>query len=141
MDSLYVAESVSNLICAIADDVKERFKTIKVRWTLEEAIVLFDVYFQNGFDPKVSDEKLMEVSRLYRNRAQKLDLLVDSKFRNLPGLRMQLGCIHYVVTDGKEGLPNASQAFYQTWSLHKTEPKRFDQILKQFYQDYDVRMH
>lgn len=125
---------------AIEDDVKERFKMIKVCWTLEEAIVLFDLYFQNGFDPKVSDEKLMEVSCLYRNRAQKLDLLVDSKFRNLPGLRMQLECVHYVVTDGKEGLPNASQVFYQTWSLYKTEPERFGQILKQFYEDYDASM-
>jgi len=125
-------------VAITADGDKENGEMVKIRWELEEAIVLFDLYLQNGSNPNISDEKLMKASYLYNKRAKKLGLLVDSKFRNLSGLKMQLGCVHYVVTKGKEGMSNASQVFHKAWTLHKAEPKRFHQILDEFYQDYDT---
>lgn len=38
---------------------------------------------------------------LLRCRENRLGLVVDEKFRNLNGLKMQIGCIHYVVTEGR----------------------------------------
>lgn len=32
-------------------------------------------------------------------RENRIGLVVDEKFRNLNGLKMQIGCIHYVVTE------------------------------------------
>ena len=64
------------------------------------------------------------------------DLNVDDKFRNLSGMKMQLGCIHYVVTGGKEGMSGASNLFYKTYDLYKNEPTRFQSICDDFYKKY-----
>ena len=111
---------------------------IRIRWELEEAVALVDLYFKNNAGLNVSDEKLLSLSEIYRNRAQHMGLLVDSKFRNLAGLRLQLGCIHFVVTDNREGMSNVSQIFYEAYDLYKTAPDRFRQIASEFYQKYAV---
>lgn len=49
---------------------------------------------------------------------------------------MQLGCIHYVVTGGKEGMSGASRLFYQTYDLYRDDPKLFKYICDEFYDKY-----
>ena len=66
---------------------------IRVQWELEEAVALFDVYFKNGASLSIPEEKLSEISKAYHNRANQLGLVVDEKFRNLNGLKMQIGCM------------------------------------------------
>ena len=73
---------------------------IRVRWELEEAVALMDLYFRCGATLSVPNDELLKLSQIYRDRANILGLNVDDKFRNLSGMKMQLGCIHYVVTDG-----------------------------------------
>ena len=51
---------------------------------------------------------------------------------------MQLGCIHYVVTSGKEGMSNASKLFYDTYELYKKDAGMFQRILEEFYRKYSV---
>lgn len=51
---------------------------------------------------------------------------------------MQLGCIHYVVTSGKEGMSNASKVFYDTYELYKKDTGKFRQISKEFYSKYSI---
>lgn len=63
-------------------------------------------------------------------------LKVDNKFRNLSGLRMQIGCIHYVVTSGREGFSNGSKLFYQVDDLFHTKLEIYQMILNEFYQKY-----
>ena len=105
----------------------------RVKWELEEAVALFDLYFKNGSNLNVDNEALLSLSRIYQNRAKWLKLDTDSKFRNLSGLRLQLGCVHYVVTDGKEGMSNTSRLFFQTYELYLTDPDRFRSICDEFY--------
>lgn len=112
---------------------------LKINWTLEEAVVLFDLYFRYNTGFSIPAEKLLWLSEMYQNRARQIGLVVDSKFRNLSGLRLQLGCVHFVVTDGREGMSNASQLFYKTYDLYKTDPNRFQQIAKEFYRKYAVQ--
>lgn len=109
---------------------------IKVNWDLEEAVVLFDVYFNSGSTMNVEDAILIELSNKYKKRAKEKELVVDEKFRNLAGLKMQIGCIHYVVTDGREGLSNASKLFYDTYKLYKSNPRIFHEIAEDFYCKY-----
>lgn len=45
---------------------------------------------------------------------------------------MQLGCIHYVVTDGKEGFSGASRLFYDTYKLYQEKREKFNKILENF---------
>lgn len=109
----------------------------RVRWELEEAVALMDVYFRYGGTLKIPENELLHLSQLYRNRAKILGLQVDEKFRNLAGMQMQIGCIHYVVTDGKEGLSAASRLLYQTYELYKNRPDDFRKICDEFHRKYE----
>lgn len=111
---------------------------IKVKWELEEAVALFDVYFNNAGNLNVSEDILTRLTEMYIKRANIKGILIDEKFRNISGLRMQLGCIHYVVTSGNEGMSNASKLFYDTYELYNSEPDKFQQILKEFNEQYSV---
>ncbi len=108
----------------------------KIRWELEEAIALFDLYLNNKDYRGISTDEIDRLTQVYRKRAEKLGIDIDDKFRNAAGLRMQLGCIHYVVTDGAEGMSNASKLFYQTYEIYRNEPSTFNKILRQFYEKY-----
>ena len=66
---------------------------IRVRWELEEAVALMNLYFRYGATLGVPNDELLKLSQIYRNRANILGLNVDDKFRNLSGMKMQLGCI------------------------------------------------
>ncbi len=109
---------------------------LKVKWDLEEAVALYDLYRREGCTLNVPKEELEKLSKIYRKRAKILGLKVDDKFRNLSGLSMQIGCIHYVVTDGKEGFSNAGTLFYQVDDLFHTKPEIYQMILDEFYQRY-----
>ncbi len=65
-----------------------------------------------------------------------LGIQTDDKFRNINGLSMQLGCITYIVTDGKHGFSSASKLFYETYHLYKTSPEVFSRIFKEFNDKY-----
>ena len=110
----------------------------KVNWDLEEAVVLYDLYFRSGRTLKVAKNEIDILTCMYKKRAKDLGIVIDEKFRNYSGLRMQIGCIHYVVTCGKEGMSNASKLFYDTYELCKYEPEKFQQILKEFYEKYSI---
>lgn len=109
---------------------------IRVPWKLEEAVALMDLYFRNGATLSVSNDELLGLSQIYQNRANALGIHVDGKFRNLSGMKMQLGCIHYVVTGGKEGMSGASKLFYQTYDLYKNNQENFQKIRDHFYDKY-----
>lgn len=111
---------------------------IKVKWELEEAVALVNLYFENGKSTDVPLERLKALSQLYAKRANALQLAIDDKFRNVAGLKIQLACIHYVVTNGNEGMSNASKLFYQTCDLYWEDPDRFNKILRSFYEKYDT---
>lgn len=111
---------------------------LRVRWDIEEAVALFDLYFRNLENRNISIEELERLSAMYYRRAIELKINTDEKFRNISGLRMQLGCIHYVVTEGKAGMSGASKLFYDTYELYKKEPEVFRDILTDFYRKYSV---
>lgn len=109
---------------------------IRIKWDVEEAIALFDLYFTLPDDSDLKEKKIAELSKIYNNRARILGLEVDEKFRNKAGIKMQLACIQYVVTNGKYGLSDASELFYQTHKLYKEYPQMFHLILHEFYRKY-----
>ena len=108
----------------------------RVKWELEEAVALFDLYLKNGASLSVPEEKLLEISKAYRKRAEQMKLPIDEKFRNLNGLKMQIGCIHFVVTGGQSGLSGASHLFYRTYDLYKEDPIEFQKLADDFYEKY-----
>lgn len=114
-------------------------KMIRVRWELEEAVVLVDQYFQKDYYLNISDEEIDRLTQMYINRANDLGILIDEKFRNASGLKIQLGCIHYVVTDGEQGMQNASKVFYKAYELYQNNRDEFNDLVKDFYEKYSFK--
>ena len=68
---------------------------IKVKWDLEKAVVLYDLYFKSGATLSVDTEKLNELSANMKNRAAVKWVQIDEKYRNITGLTMQIGWKRY----------------------------------------------
>lgn len=110
---------------------------IKVKWDLEEAIALYDVYLKSKQKLDVDEKNLKNLSNVLKKRAKIKGFKIDDKFRNLTGLSMQIRCIHFVVTNGKEGLSNASHIFYEANDLYRDKPDIFYKVLDEFYSKYE----
>lgn len=108
----------------------------KVNWSVEEAVALMNLYIENDSKIPVDENKVENLSNILKKRAEILNLEIDEKFRNIAGLNMQLACIHYVATDGKEGLSGASDLFYDTYELYLSNKKIFLRIYNDFNQKY-----
>lgn len=105
---------------------------MRINRETEEAVAIFDLYFRSGgraFAPRDEVEKL---SILLRNRAKQLEYDIDSKYRNVAGIKRQLACVHSVVTNGAEGLPHVSKLFINTYKMYLEDPERFAAILAEF---------
>ena len=110
----------------------------RIKWTLEEAIALYDIYFKADRNISIDNNTFQQLSNIMQYRAKKLNIKVDEKYRNITGLSMQIKCIHFIVTNGENGLSNASKVFYDTYNIYKTEPNKFYAILNQFYEKYGI---
>ena len=108
----------------------------RVKWDVEEAVALFDLYFRLPHNPSLKRDQIRSLSLDYSNRARILGISIDEKFRNEAGLAMQLSCIQYVVTNGAYGLSGASKLFYQTYALYNENPQMFSRILEEFNRKY-----
>lgn len=109
---------------------------IRIAWDLEEVIVLIDAYIRNGQTLSIPDEELDQLRKLYLRRAKALGYVVDDKFRNRSGLRMQMAGLHYIFTDGAAGLSNVSKIFYKAVDLYRKKPNQFERQKEEFYRKY-----
>lgn len=108
----------------------------KINWAVEEAVALMYLYVENGSKIPINETEVKKLSTILKKRAEILNLDIDEKFRNVAGLNMQLACIHYVATDGKEGLSGASELFYDTYELYLSNKKMFLRIYNDFNEKY-----
>ena len=108
----------------------------RIKWTLEESIVLVEAYVRHGQTIPLPADEIARISELLNRRAKILGLDVDEKFRNKAGLNMQSACIHYVFTDGAEGLSNSNDMFYKAYNLFTQDRTKFYEALEAFYQRY-----
>lgn len=108
----------------------------RIKWELEESVALMNLYFCSGEKLPVNQDEVVRLSNIYLKRANMLGYDVDKNYRNINGLNMQLACIHYVVTEGREGFSSASKLFYDTYDLYKNNKTKFDNILEEFNKKY-----
>ena len=104
----------------------------RINWDIEESIALYDLYFRFRRQLSIPKCEIETLSKKLNERADRLGIVKSDKFRNVAGIRMQLGCIHYVVTDGKEGFSGASRLFYDTYKLYQEKREKFNKILENF---------
>ena len=109
---------------------------IKIKWDLPEAVVLLDALLENWGRTSVPDTKLLELSEMYKRKATAAGISYDEKYRNLVGLKMQLACLQFIVSDGHVGMPNAAKVFYEAYELFQRDPESFKSIKQDFYFQY-----
>lgn len=108
----------------------------RIKWEREESVALMNLYFSSGAKLPVEQDEVANLSKVFSKRAHMLGYEIDEKYRNINGLNMQLACIHYVVTEGREGFYSASKMFYNTYDLYKNNKPIFDTILAEFNKKY-----
>ena len=108
----------------------------RIKWDLAEAVVLLDVLLENWGRTSVPDEKLRELSEMYKRKASAAELCYDHKFRNLAGLKMQLACLQFIVSEGQTGMPNAAKIFHEAYKLFQNDPQEFKRIKENFYYQF-----
>ena len=100
---------------------------MREKWSLEEAVVLLEYYFESRGEYK--DSELQNIRSMFIKRAKAFEICYDEKFRNITGLRMQLGCIDYVVSGG-------AKIFYDAYDLFIRNRSHYYLILSDFYRKY-----
>ena len=52
-------------------------------------------------------------------------------YRNKNGIAIQLGCIKYILTDGKHGFSHGSKVYEEIVHIYQNNPDKFYKILEQ----------
>lgn len=110
---------------------------IRISWDVEELVALIDVYQRSeGKSDSQIDAELLELSHVLINRAEKLEISHDEKFRNLNGMKMMFQNVVYIATGGQKGMSSVSSSMRMVYEMSKTAPGVFELILKEFCRRY-----
>lgn len=113
---------------------------IKVNWDVEELVALIDIYRRSaGKSTDQIDAELLELSSALVNRANRLGIGHNEKFRNLNGMKMMFQNVVYIATNGERGMSATSSAMRKVYGMLRTAPEVFDLILEEFVQRYAVK--
>jgi hypothetical protein len=105
-----------------------------MKWDIEEVILLVDLYNKTkDVSTQKKEELISNFSFLLINRAKLLNFDIDDKFRNIPGIKMQLQNIIYLVTDGKKGLSSYSEVFKNVVDMYLHNNKYYNEQLTHIF--------
>lgn len=111
---------------------------MKIKWHLEEAVMLVDLYKRvENSNTDIRQKEIEKLSLLLNNRAKILKIDTDDKFRNINGIIMQLENIHYMDTKGAEGLSGFSKVEEEAYQLYSIMPEIFERIVREFREKYE----
>lgn len=110
---------------------------IKVSWDVEELVALIDVY-RNSME-KSSEEienELLALSKAFVERAKRLGIQHDEKYRNLNGMKMMFQNVVFVASNGDHGMSAASSSMRKVFDMMSSSPEVFELILVEFTKRY-----
>ena len=91
---------------------------LKIPWEQEEAVILLDALLKVRNGDITRKEAVANVSNELRQRAINKGIKIDDIFRNINGIGLQMSFMEYIITDGKQGMPQASKLFKETIKLY-----------------------
>ena len=106
---------------------------IRVPWDQFEVALLIDAYI-HCIHGKDLSQTAQELSDRLRGLAIRRGIEIDDTYRNVNGMKMQLGNVQYLFTNGERGLSGASAMIHQMVEMYRNEPTRFQVILKEAFQ-------
>ena len=102
---------------------------LKIPWEQEEAVILLDALLKVRNGDITRKEAVANVSNELRQRAINKGIKIDDIFRNINGIGLQMSFMEYIITDGKQGMPQASKLFKETIKLYNEKKNEFEKIL------------
>ena len=99
---------------------------IKVNWDVEELVALIDVYRRS--DEKSAEQievELLALSKAFVERAERLGIEHDEKYRNLNGMKMMFQNVAYVASNGDHGMSAASSAMRKVYDMSNSSPEGY----------------
>lgn len=109
-------------------------------WDSEEAVLLIDLYYKlcaKDIPIQNADEQILFLSDLLKRRAAMLKMDTSATFRNVTGIKMKLGNIQFVDTDGTAGLSGASNNDKFFVSQYKKNPEAFSECVAKIINKYN----
>ncbi len=105
----------------------------RIPWSRHEVALLIDAYLRvtEGAD---LGKTATQLSLTLRNMALRAGIDIDDTYRNVNGMKMQLGDVQYLFTSGKQGLSGASSLIREVFEMRKRQPEDFKQLLKEAIQ-------
>lgn len=102
---------------------------LKIPWEQEEAVILLEALLKVRNGDITRKEAVANVSNELRQRAINKGIKIDDIFRNINGIGLQMSFMEYIITDGKQGMPQASKLFKETIKLYNEKKNEFEKIL------------
>ena len=106
----------------------------RIPWDIYESALILDTYLRIEKGEIAFREAVFQLSEALRKKATNAGMDIDYAYRNKNGIAKQLGCMKYVVTDGKYGFSHTSKIYYEIVHIYKTGYERYLQILWQAQQ-------
>lgn len=111
----------------------------RLKWDLEEEVLLVDLY--HSLKTVSNDERIQHIralSQMLNYRAKVLGIKIDSKYRNVEGIKMKLQNIEYFDSNGKHGLSSVSDLGKRAFLLYIENPNEFEKILEETKSKYNI---
>ena len=107
--------------------------SVRIPWNQHEVALLIDAYRRvaEGAD---LNQTAVELSQALRNLALRGGHEIDETYRNVNGIKMQLGNVQFLFTNGEHGLSGASTLIKQMWEVYCKSPIQFQKILREAIQ-------
>ena len=111
--------------------IEVAYMTNRIPWDIYESALILDTYLRIERGEIAFREAVSQLSEILRKKAINAGIEIDHTYRNKNGIAKQLGCMKYVVTDGKYGFSHTSKMYYEIVHIYKTDHERYVQILSQ----------
>lgn len=98
-------------------------------WSKHEVALLIEAYLKTTGKNGNLRTTAEDLSHVLRELAAKNGKAIDSTYRNVNGIIMQLSTVQYIFTNGRNGLSNASAQIRDMVSIYKNWPSDYQQIL------------
>ena len=103
----------------------------RIFWDIYESALILDTYMQIEKGEVTFKQAVSQLSSDLRKKAIKAGVTVDNLYRNENGIAIQLGCMKYILTDGRHGFSHAPKIYAEIAHIYKTDYEQYKQILYQ----------
>ena len=105
--------------------------SVRITWSDYEIALLVEITLDTIKNPQSYKSNVKNLSNILRQMAVAKGIAIDEKYRNCNGIILQMTKMRYLLTNGKEGLPGASNDFKRIADLYFNDHKAYVTICEE----------